>query len=91
MNRFFTRIDNGVSHRLLNGMDAIINLRICGESLVEYVPSIDRNDAQGIGGTGSQSTHYVLLKHIFSHVKLTSDDVFLDVGCGKGRVLAFLT
>ena len=90
MNRFLTRIDNGVSHRLLNGMDAIIDLRICGESLVEYVPSIDRNDAQGIGGTGSQSTHYVLLKHIFSHVKLTSDDVFLDVGCGKGRVLAFL-
>ena len=45
MNRFFTRIDNGVSHRLLNGMDAIIDLRICGESLVEYVPSIDRNDA----------------------------------------------
>ena len=90
MNKWIRHIDRGVSRRLLNAIDKIIDMRICGQSLAEYVPSIDRNDAQGIGGTGSHSTHYAFLKHIFSHVKLTSSDVFLDVGCGKGRVLAFL-
>lgn len=71
-------------------VDSCIDKRICGQSLVKYVPSIFRDDENGVGGTGSQSTHYTLLKRVFSHVELKSNDVFLDVGCGKGRVLAFL-
>ena len=43
-----------------------------------------------MGGTGSQSTHYAFLKKIFRGAGLTASDVFMDVGCGKGRVLAFL-
>ena len=76
--------------RLLNLQDAAIDRRICGQSLVPYVPSICRDDKNGIGGTGTQSTHYALLRRIFSHIDLTPADVFMDVGCGKGRVLAFL-
>ena len=71
-------------------MDGIIDQRICGQSLVKYVPSVYRDDANGVGMTGSQSTNYVILNRIFSHVSLTEEDSFLDVGCGKGRVLAFL-
>ena len=90
MKKFIQKIDNVVCSRLLNTVDSRIDKRICGQSLVKYVPSIYRDDKNGIGGTGSQSTHYTILKRVFSHVELKPDDVFLDVGCGKGRVLAFL-
>lgn len=70
--------------------DVKIDKRVCGQSLAEYVPSINRDDAKGTGGTGSDSTHYSMLKQIFSGITLTSSDTLLDVGCGKGRVLAFL-
>lgn len=90
MNRFIRRIDNAVCSLLLNMADSRMDQRICGQSLVKYVPSLFRDDKNGVGGTGSQSTHYALLKRVFSHVELKSTDTFLDVGCGKGRVLAFL-
>lgn len=37
-----------------------------------------------------QATKYQLLEKIFYCLKLRSDDVFLDLGCGKGRVLFFV-
>ena len=90
MEKGFDRIYGAISRRLLRAMDGIIDQRICGQSLVKYVPSVYRDDANGVGMTGSQSTSYVILNRIFSHVSLTEEDSFLDVGCGKGRVLAFL-
>ncbi len=84
------KMDQALSRRILDRMDGFLDRRVCGQSLVEYVPSIFRDDERGIGGTGSQSTHYLILKHIFSRVDLAPEDCFLDVGCGKGRVLAFL-
>ena len=90
MKKLTGRIDRAVSFRLLNLMDAIIDCRICGRSLVPYVPSIYRDDKARIGGTGTQSTHYAFLKRIFGDAGLTASDTFMDVGCGKGRVLAFL-
>ena len=90
MNKVFTLVHIAVSSCLLRLMDSIIDLLICGQSLVKYVPSVYRDDANGVGMTGSQSTSYIILSRIFSHVSLTAEDSFLDVGCGKGRVLAFL-
>ena len=97
MKRFFGHVkyrvnslENGFCSRLLNRTDGITDKRICGESLVAYVPSIFRDDKNGLGGTGSQSTHYIALKRIFSRVRFAPSDAVLDVGCGKGRVLAFL-
>lgn len=90
MNKVFNRIHNAFSSRILRLIDGINDRRICGQSLVKYVPSVYRDDANGVGMTGSQSTSYIILNRIFSHVALTADDAFLDVGCGKGRVLAFL-
>ena len=83
---FYTR----VCLRLLRLVDGLIDRRICGQRLVQYVPSVYRDDKAGVGSTGSQSTSYLILRRIFSHVTLTAQDVFLDVGCGKGRVLAYL-
>ena len=90
MKKVFKRVYGAFGSRLLRAMDGIIDQRICGQSLVKYVPSVYRDDADGVGMTGSQSTSYVILDRIFSHVHLTEEDSFLDVGCGKGRVLAFL-
>ena len=90
INHYAERIENIICNRLLNWMDGMTDKRICGASLVPYVPSIFRDDRNGVGGTGTQSTRYIILKRIFSHVQLSPSDTFLDVGCGKGRVLAFL-
>ena len=90
MNKAFRRIHGAISRRILRRMDDVMDRRICGQSLVKYVPSVYRDDANGVGMTGSQSTSYIILSRIFAHVSLTAEDSFLDVGCGKGRVLAFL-
>ena len=83
-------VEKEFSRRLLNLADAVMDRRICGLSLVPYVSSIFRDNQRGVGGTGTQSTHYLLLRRVFSHVNLTASDAFMDVGCGKGRVLAYL-
>lgn len=88
--RFFKKAENNLCFQFWNCVDLFYDMRICGRSLVRYVPSVFRDDKAGVGSTGSQSTHYVILKRIFSNVHLSSDDAFLDIGCGKGRVLAFL-
>jgi SAM-dependent methyltransferase len=36
---------------------------------------------------GYEGTPYLLLVEVFRHLKLRMNDVFVDVGCGKGRVL----
>lgn len=83
-------IRNSINRRILNAVDVSHDRKICGQDLTKYVPSVFRDDKNGIGMTGSQSTHYIVLKRIFSHVTISPDDFFIDVGCGKGRVLAFL-
>ncbi len=88
--RTWKKLKTALCGRLLNLADAVIDRHICGRSLVQYVPSIDRDEAHGSGGTGSQSTHYLFLARVFSHVPLSPSDVLMDVGCGKGRALAFL-
>lgn len=40
--------------------------------------------------TPSQPARYLILEKVFSHINMNSLDSFIDVGCGKGRVLAFL-
>ncbi|MBO4473580.1 MAG: class I SAM-dependent methyltransferase [Clostridiales bacterium] len=90
MKKLFYRIYSRISSVILRLMDEASDRRICGQSLVKYVKSVYRDDANGVGMTGSQSTHYIILKRIFSHVTMTEQDSFMDIGCGKGRVLAFL-
>ena len=70
-------------------IDLYYDMRICGRSLSKYIPSVYRDDKNGIGMTGSQSTYYGVLKKIFKNVEIKKEDSFLDIGCGMGRVLAF--
>ena len=50
--------------------------RICGRSMAEYIPSIFREDKDGVGMTGSQSTLYPILKRISSHVIIAEKEIF---------------
>ena len=39
----------------------------------------------------SQPSHYRVLEKVFRKSHFTEDDSILDVGCGKGRILAYFT
>ena len=75
------------SERLVKVQDLFWDEKICGRSLIKYVPSLYRETK---GATGSQSTHYTILDDIFQGAEFSKDDKFIDVGCGKGRVLAYM-
>ncbi len=75
-----------VGQYIENAVDAIKDRKICGRSLSKYVPSEYRDT---MGATGSQSTHYYCMKKICSSLELSEDDKFIDIGCGKGRVIAY--
>ena len=74
-----------ISRKLITFRDIINDYINCGISLEKYVKSIDRSIS-----TGSESTRYMALKEIFKDVDIKSGDRFVDVGCGKGRVLAYV-
>ena len=44
-----------------------------------------------MGAYSTQSSDYRCMKQIFRAVPLRPDDVFIDVGCGEGRVLTYLS
>jgi len=56
-------------------------------SLARFVPSRYKDSH---GATGSQSAPYRGLEEIFEHIRLDSSESFIDIGCGKGRVLAYM-
>ena len=84
---FFIRKYIRINCWLANRLDSAKDKKICGVSLVKYVPSKFR---ESMGATGSQSTRYWMLDAILRGEEFTADDSLFDVGCGKGRVLAYL-
>lgn len=73
-----------LSRKMVDKMDAVPDKKVCGVSLSKYVPSVAG------GSTGSQSTPYFVLETVFKDARFSSEDSLIDVGCGKGRVLAYL-
>lgn len=63
-----------------------LDVRIGGKSLHRTLSTPYLSE----GANKAQSTDYRLLKTVFNSVKLNPDDVFVDVGCGEGRVLSYL-
>jgi SAM-dependent methyltransferase len=79
----FIALSNKISCALDNKRD----LKTCGEKLGVFVPSpFDKE----VGATGCQSAPYKGLDVVLQDLRLSSDDSFIDIGCGKGRVLAYL-
>ena len=73
-------------HKLYTWYDIRKDKSICGMSLADYVPSPFRQEK---GACDSESTHYHYLREVFGGDCFGREDRVLDVGCGKGRVLAF--
>lgn len=84
---FFMKAIVRISFSIYTLYDYYLDHKICGCSLVKYVPSLFRESQ---GATGSQSTPYAVLSRIFRGHTFTAEDKLIDVGCGKGRVLAHL-
>lgn len=73
-----------LSRLAVNFRDSFIDKRICGVSLTKYAKSVNK------GSTGSQSTPYLVLEDVFKGAEFKPSDSFIDVGCGRGRVLAYM-
>ena len=67
--------------------DARRDRKISGRNLGAFVPT---PFAERYGATGSQSAPYLGLDEVLKDLKLTTNDSIIDIGCGKGRVIAYL-
>ena len=76
-------LSNRISCSLDNGRDK----KFCGKELGVFVPT---PFSKSHGATGSQSAPYLGLDVVLQDLHMTPDDSFIDIGCGKGRVLAYL-
>ena len=81
---WFVRKFIRISRKAVDFRDSFTDKRICGVSLTKYVPSIAQ------GSTGSQSSPYYALEAVYKGTDFKTEDSLIDVGCGKGRVFAFL-
>ncbi|MHB0999047.1 MAG: methyltransferase domain-containing protein [Armatimonadota bacterium] len=71
-------------HRLSDRLyERKIGLNTCGNY------DMEKDISLGQDTVGYEPTYYFRLKMIFERVKLTPDDVLIDIGCGKGRVLLY--
>jgi len=61
--------------------------KISGQRLGVFVPT---PYADSHGATGSQSAPYIGLGKVLKGLYLARNDSFVDIGCGKGRVIAYL-
>lgn len=55
--------------------------------------SVEHKKVNRFASTGAyhtESTNYIWLDKIFKRFPLKDDDVFIDIGCGEGRVLTYL-
>lgn len=89
-NSWYSKTKAGHLYRKLSGQiatafDMAKDMKICGKSLTKYVGSVDRKVLQA---TGSESARYWALDEVFKGMNFSKDDKFIDVGCGKGRILA---
>ena len=73
-------------HKLVYLYDKSCDLKVCGRSLANTIPT----KYSDLGATNSQPSHWAVLKELFSDSRFSSEDKLVDIGCGQGRVIAFL-
>lgn len=82
--KFVKRAYIVITYRIVRLFDAYHDLRICGTRLTRmYSTGVE-------GGNAYSGTCYWTLEEIFAGNKLTENDSIVDVGCGQGRLFAFL-
>ena len=72
-----------ITYWIVRIIDGARDKRICGCSLSR------RRDTNIEGGNHYAPTCYWNLDEVFKDTKFTAEDHFVDIGCGKGRVLAW--
>ena len=92
INKTFTykNIKTFLNFHIISAIDRYYDKKKTGIDLSITVPSINKDEKNQIGMTDSQPTHYWILERVFSHLQISEKDLLIDVGCGKGRILAFL-
>ena len=76
-----------LSLKISRFLDHLRDKHICGMSLARFMPS---RYSESHGATGSQSAPYRGLEEIFRNINKGCKASLIDIGCGKGRVLAYL-
>jgi len=85
---FVARTVRAISVPLAGLCDIFIDILLTGQSLGRIVePSLFY---KAHGATGTESTNYLFLNYVLKGMKFTENDSFIDVGCGHGRILAYL-
>lgn len=79
-----SKLKNYLNWKIIKAIDYLTDYRITGQSLAK-----NRKKSLGIGVQYSL-TNYLAINEILSHVSLSAEDKIIDIGCGKGRVLAYL-
>lgn len=83
--RHFARcIYINTTFRMVQFIDVIHDIRLCGHDMSK------KKDVQVEGAINYMPTRYWALDIIFKDAVFTSEDRFVDIGCGMGRVLAYL-
>ncbi len=75
-----------IPYMIVNHYDEFCDKKVCGRSLVNTIPT----KFKYLGATNSQPSHWLVLKELFKGSEFTSNDKIIDIGCGQGRVIAFL-
>ncbi len=70
--------------RLAQFIDGCKDRKVCGQSL----SACEHVDIEGV--TGYQAASYWELDRLFRKETFTANDHIIDVGCGKGRLLAYM-
>ena len=78
------RVYINTTFRIVQFIDSIHDMRLCGYDMS------NRRKVQVEGATNYFPSRYWALDKIFKDAVFTSEDRFVDIGCGMGRVLAYL-
>ena len=78
-----SRIYIYITYRIVRIIDGIHDRQICGCNLSR------RRNTNIEGGNHYAPTCYWNLDEMFKDAQFTEEDSFVDIGCGKGRVLAW--
>ena len=86
MEQFSPRVFfNALYWKAVNITDFCIDIMLTGCRLEKGIPNNELIN-------GVYPTRYLVINHIFtSMVEILASDSFLDIGCGTGRVMAYLT
>lgn len=84
LRNFARRIYVGITFRMVQLIDSIHDRRLCGFDLTK------KREVEVEGAINYMPSRYWALDIIFKDSEFTSEDRFVDIGCGMGRVLAYL-